>query len=427
MSKDSQNGLYESPTAHVEISAGLPAGASWMTLLGVKLLIIATVVAWAVPEAHACPGPIDWKPLGLPVWATDPNEGSTWGAMPIVMGVCRDDSSTAWIFAPSATWNSIIHYTGTLRLYAYPDRESALSVIASVSSATNRNLYVVWQHAPQAALSWTDDAVLRVQRTVFARFFGIGSDTPADAESSYTQTRMLVTERRGINLGHHVNLGAVAGIERDGVDPVGVEGLPLAPVVFPTAPGMTGATVAWQGLDARYDDRVGGDYAAEGVRAQVTGSVVEGIARSPSFVRGGAQVNAVWPELDWLGGAARALWTGESSRAAPFYQQSSLGGAFLMRGFAEGRFVDREAWTVELEQRIRLLRTHIFGVTADWRADPFITAGQVFDTPATAFDRPQVAAGVGLRAFVSPNVVGRVDLADGGEGLKIYVEIGYPY
>ena len=34
---------------------------------------------------------------------------------------------------------------------------------------------------------------------------------------------------------------------------------------------------------------------------------------------------------------------------------------------------------------------------------------------------------VGLRAFVRPNVVGRIDLAAGGEGLKVYVEIGYPY
>jgi hypothetical protein len=34
---------------------------------------------------------------------------------------------------------------------------------------------------------------------------------------------------------------------------------------------------------------------------------------------------------------------------------------------------------------------------------------------------------VGLRAFVHPNIVGRVDLATGGEGTKAYVEIGYPY
>ena len=65
--------------------------------------------------------------------------------------------------------------------------------------------------------------------------------------------------------------------------------------------------------------------------------------------------------------------------------------------------------------------------TADWRIDPFIAFGQVFRSLGEAFSRPQVAAGVGFRAWVRPNVLGRVDVANGGEGWKVYVEIGYPY
>jgi hypothetical protein len=51
----------------------------------------------------------------------------------------------------------------------------------------------------------------------------------------------------------------------------------------------------------------------------------------------------------------------------------------------------------------------------------------VFDRAGDMVARPELAAGVGLRAFVHPNLVGRIDLASGGEGLKVYVEIGYPY
>jgi hypothetical protein len=83
-------------------------------------------------------------------------------------------------------------------------------------------------------------------------------------------------------------------------------------------------------------------------------------------------------------------------------------------------------WTAELEQRIRAVRMHLFGVVTDWHVDPFVTVGQVFDHLGQ-LDNPQLAAGIGLRAFVHPNIVGRVDLAEGGEGLKIYVEIGYPF
>jgi len=112
---------------------------------------------------------------------------------------------------------------------------------------------------------------------------------------------------------------------------------------------------------------------------------------------------------------------------AAFYRQRPLGGAFLLRGFTEDRFMDRQAWEAEVEQRITVFQTHIFGVTAGWRVDPFVAAGQVVVPFAQAFSRPQVAAGVGFRAFVHPNVLGRVDFAAGGEGLKAYVELGYPY
>jgi hypothetical protein len=51
----------------------------------------------------------------------------------------------------------------------------------------------------------------------------------------------------------------------------------------------------------------------------------------------------------------------------------------------------------------------------------------VFDALHQALSDPRVTAGVGLRAWVHPNVVGRIDIATGGEGLKVYIEIGYPY
>jgi hypothetical protein len=378
--------------------------------------------------ANACTESLRAKWFGVPVWATDPNEGNTYGAMPILMGVCPDDNGTALIVAPSVTWNALIHYTGTLRVYWYPTRESSLSVVASYSTQTNRNLYLVWRRVPQAAGVFTDEAVGRVQRTIFARFFGLGPMSAASAESSFTRNRMLLEWRRGLNLGHHLNLGVLAGVERDDVEDLGVPGLPLAAEMYPDVPGMAEATaITWQGIDLRYDDRDQGEVSTRGIRADAWISHVEGLVAAPDFVRAGAQASGLWSETSRLGGAARASWQMTSRADAPFYDQSMLGGAFLLRGFSEGRFVARQAWTVELEQRVRLLTTHFFGVTTDWRVDPFVAVGQVFDHWDEAADRPQLAAGAGLRAFVHPSVLGRIDLASGGEGLKVYVEIGYPY
>ena len=192
-------------------------------------------------------------------------------------------------------------------------------------------------------------------------------------------------------------------------------------------PGIHGATLLSEGFDLRYDDRRGGDFADSGMKLETWGAVVEGIAGSPTFLRGGAQANAIIPELGWLSGAGRAYWNAVSSAQAPFFAQSELGGSFLLRGFDNGRFVDRQAWTIDVEQRIRILHPRIFGVVADLRVDPFVTIGQVFGSFDSALVRPKAAVGLGFRVFVRSRLVGRIDVADGGEGLNTYVEVGYPY
>jgi hypothetical protein len=39
----------------------------------------------------------------------------------------------------------------------------------------------------------------------------------------------------------------------------------------------------------------------------------------------------------------------------------------------------------------------------------------------------RVAGGLGFRAWVRPNVLGRVDVAYATDGIKAYVMLGYPY
>ena len=65
---------------------------------------------------------------------------------------------------------------------------------------------------------------------------------------------------------------------------------------------------------------------------------------------------------------------------------------------------------------------------ADWRVDPFVDIGQVYDGSASEIiDHIRYSVGLGLRAWVHPNVVGRVDLAYAGEGIRAYVVLGYPF
>jgi hypothetical protein len=389
--------------------------------------IAALALALAGRAAAVCPSRLTTQLIPLPVYATQPNEGATWGVLPVFLRVCPDDQRTEAIIAPSLTWNSVIRYTGTFRLFAYPSADTTYTAIGSVSTRTNFDVLLRRLRLPTAVGTTTDEVWFRAERSVFQRFFGFGPDTPASAESSYTGRRYVASARGGLNVAEHLNIGLALGLERDEVESIGVPNLPLTTQAFPEAPGIHGATLAWQGLGVRYDDRVGGDYAERGFGAEVGGAVVEGLEGSPTFLRGYLQLRGIVDEAPGLSGAARLWVSAVSSRDAPFYQQSSLGGSSLLRGFTEGRFYARRAWTLDLEQRLRVLQTAIFGVLTDWRIDPFVSTGQVFDRPGEALSRPRFSAGVGLRAFVHPNVVGRIDIAAAGEGVKVYVEIGYPY
>ena len=392
-----------------------------------RTAIALTAVLVARAATAECEGSIGTRLVPLPVYTTEPNEGSTYGAMPVFLRVCEATERTEAILAPSVTYNDTIHFTGTVRYFGYPSEVEALTIVASASTRINSNVLVRWSLLPREPGAFTRQLELRWERSAFYRFFGLGPDTGSADETSYTRLRVHGNARGGVNLGRGWNIGLEILAHRDDVQDLGVSGLPLSRRVFPTAPGMGGATTLGEAIDLRYDSRRAGDYSVEGAFADLAIGPVEGLSGSPSFARGRLQLRALLPELPFLSFAGRFDASYLSSKSAPFYDQSSLGGSFLLRGFTENRFIDQNAWTVEVEQRVRFLQTHFSGVTADWRIDPFVGIGQVFDSLDHALSHPRPVAGVGFRAWVHPNVVGRVDVATGGERLEVYVEIGYPY
>jgi len=112
----------------------------------------------------------------------------------------------------------------------------------------------------------------------------------------------------------------------------------------------------------------------------------------------------------------------------PFLEQSILGGENTLRGYGRNRFIDNSFVLLNLEERIRLFRWEIFDVTADWEIAPFIDLGAVMK----AFDKLNTRnfeynPGIGFRAIVRPNIVGRVDLGVGRDGPAIFVGLGYPF
>jgi hypothetical protein len=394
----------------------------------VRLLIgLAALLLLPWPLLAACAGGVGTRTIPLPIYSTLPNEGSTFGFMPVFLHVCEPTGRTQSIVAPSVSYNEVIHWTGTVRSFNYPSDTQTFLFVASASTRINSNLLIRWDSLPHDEGDFTREIELRWERSVFYRFFGIGADTPESNETSYTRLRAHMNARGGFNLTDNWNAGATFAVHRDAVQDLGIPRLPLSRRIFPGVPGMGGSLTLWEGLNLRFDSRPNREYSEQGMALDGSVALVEGALGSPVYARGGIFWRGLLPELPWLSGAARLDASFVSTSRAPFYEQSTLGGSYLLRGYTDNRFIDENAWTVEVEERVRILQLSIMGVTADWRVDPFVAVGQVYGGIHQAFSSPHVTAGVGFRAFVHPNVLGRVDVATAGNGVDVYVELGYPY
>ena len=381
----------------------------------------------AVQPASGATGQRHLEFFPLPLYATSPAEGSTFGAIPVFMRVDETGRTTS-ITAPSASWNSATHINATFRFYSFPRDTRSWWIILAGSTHVNRSLRFEFRDVPGYPHRSTFELQALARKSLFYRYFGLGPDTTYGDQSSYTRVLALLSVRVGYNILPHLNVGVRGGIRGDRPEVGAIFNLPPTQVRYPDAPGLGGAALGTAELSLRFDSRARGDYDDRGAAAELHLARDFGLSGSDSFWRVTGHARTLVPETSYLSGAARLYWTDESGGApVPFYYRSSLGGDTLFRGFTDDRFIDRGAWEAELEERIRLFQTHWFHVNADWRMDPFIAVGQVYPSFASIASNVRGVFGLGLRAFVRPNVLGRVDLAYGTDGFTAYVILGYPY
>jgi hemolysin activation/secretion protein len=126
------------------------------------------------------------------------------------------------------------------------------------------------------------------------------------------------------------------------------------------------------------------------------------------------------------GGSRRPA--GDDRISGAVFEQSSLGGQNNLRGFGLDRYIDKHLIAFSIEERIHILRTKLAGVTADFEVAPFLDTGQVFNSfKDVSFQDYRMTPGLGFRAIVRPNVVGRVDYGYSREGGAVFAGLDFPY
>lgn len=369
-----------------------------------------------------------WQFVPIPIYATLPNEGSTFGLMPVVIRIDDKSERTLDIFAPSFTYNQIIGLTGNFRWYFFPTPDKALTLTATKSQRTNQSVLLQWQDYAVDTWSWNNFLQLHAQRNIFFRYFGIGPNTQDSDETSYTRTQASAMLSRSINLVESFSLGLGVVYAWNRVSPPNIPNIPLTTERYPKTYGvLQDSSVVESTLDIKRDTRLAKEYSLNGMFTHLQASFIKGVSHAPNSWRFSADFRHLWQYTSRTQSAVRIWMRYLTNNNMPFYLQNSLGGAYTLRGFLEERFVDQGAWSFDLEQRITIYTIRTHGVVLDLRVDPFLSVGQVFHRFAQMVSRTRLTSGLGLRMFVHPNVIGRLDLGTSGDGLKIYVELGLPF
>jgi outer membrane protein assembly factor BamA len=409
-------------------------------------LVCAAVLAWltsacttAVPRQYlpypltndTFADPAKVVQIPLPVIKTDPNEGISLGALTAFLLHNRNDE-IATMIVPQVFYNDNFGTTASLFGAFYPQPGRRWEAHASKSSRVNDDYGIKLRDRTLL------DRQLDVAGELFAftdgsaRFFGFQSRSSARNETNYADQEAGFALSAAYTLVPGVQL--VVGDRFRWVD-IGrgaVTSLPGIQDRFTAAevPGIDGFTAHVQQFGLTYSSLDDADMPTQGLFGKaLLETSASALGSSASYRHYFVELKSFTPlgEGRYVT-AVRAAYNQTLGDDVPFLERSILGGKNSLRGHGVNRFIDSSYVLVNIEERIRVLRYQLFNVNTDWEVAPFLDLGAVARDLLDVTTKNFVAnPGLGFRAVVRPNVVGRVDIGFGKEGAAVFATLGYPF
>jgi hypothetical protein len=369
--------------------------------------------------------------IPLPVIASSPNEGITVGALSAFLLHDKNDNINA-LLAPQVNYNKNFGVSSSLYAAFYPSPDRFWELNLSKSTIINEDYE--FKLRDKTFL----DKKLELNLFAFAfsdssaRFFGFDAGTPRQKESNYTDTEIGFNLSAGYDIGRHFQVILGERYRSVAIEPGAVTSIPFIKDQFKDQhiPGIDGFTSHAQRISLVYSTLDSLILPTFGGFAKVT-------LENSSKVLGGAtdfrhyeaEVKGFIP-LDNARyiSVFRLVYSQTLGEDVPFLDQSILGGENTLRGYGRNRFIDNSFFLLNLEERIRLFRWEIFNVKADWELAPFIDLGAVMERLDRSGGKQfEFNPGIGIRAVVRPNIIGRIDVGIGHDGPAVFVGLGYPF
>ena len=372
----------------------------------------------------------------LPIIGASYNSGVTYGTIVPIL-YAKPSGRITSIFAPSVMYNSYMGLETGFRYYRYYKNNLKRWHVIGIQSNSIMDFYEF--HYRDLAMDngrYLLDVRAKTFKNPTARFYGIGPNSAFADESNYTLASTSVHGTFGENLlSRKVRVWVMERYRTYGASPGQVPDMPYTGQLFPDAPGfVSGAQILTSRANITYDTRDNHLIPGSGTYARIFAEIDNNMTPGQ---------NSIFDRFDaeykyWLSHgtndqdvlAIRAMVNIMNGPNIPFYAMSMLGGAFSLEGFGTGRFYDYDATLLNIEERIAAFDMNMFNVEAQWQIAPFLGMGEVFRDAAqvTQLGNYALNPGVGFRALVKPNVVGRVDIGYSTEaGAVTFVGIGFPF
>ena len=389
--------------------------------LGLWWLLSALLVG--LPCAFA-----DTTLVPLPIFTTDPNERQTYGALLAIIDA--QEGAFRSLLVPYVTYNSLLGAAGSVHYERFFADQAKFDT--DLSQSTQNQAFYRLRYA---------DLNLRDPRYLFeglglyendrtARFFGIGADSREQDETNYTLRQVGGEVTFGRRLMPELIASLTERLRYVTLRRGAVDSLPFLKDVFTDVPGDGGSFVWAHRLALTYDTRDSLVAPTQGRFGQVFVEVAdEAIGSQASFVRYGLQGRWLWPQLgERLVLAVRGLLERVTGSDVPFFELSDLGGDDTLRGFGENRFLDEGRVLFNAEERIKVFHITYGDVRTDIELAVFADAGRVFRSFSDlGSGKIQAVIGGGIRFLAASQIVAKIDVGVGSEGLAIFTGLDYPF
>jgi hypothetical protein len=369
--------------------------------------------------------------IPLPVIASSPNEGVTYGALTAFLAHNKREEVTT-LLAPQVTYNDTFGVTASLYGAYYPTPDRNLEFNLSQSGKVNQDYELRLRDRTLLGNKLELNGFFFRLVDGSSRFFGFNAKSPQQLETNYADDETGYNVSAGYQIGRHFQV-TLGDRFRDVRISSGAFGrLPDIRDKFSSAtvPGIDGFTT--------HAVRISLSYSTLDNRDTPTYGGYSRISFEPTLKDLGGGGNYRHYEIEAKGfipldnaryiSVFRLMYNQTMGAGVPFLEQSILGGESTLRGYGRNRFIDNSFLLCNLEERIRLFRWEVFGVTADWEVAPFFDVGAVMESlNKTSASNFELNPGIGFRAIVRPNIIGRVDLGVGKDGPAVFVGLGYPF